>query len=61
MEKDAKVIEVGRGKINFSALVTSLRKIRYAGVCSIEYEKDMTDPIVGMAESVGYFKGVMSK
>ena len=61
MEKDAKVIEVGRGKINFSALVTALRKIKYAGVCSIEYEKDMTDPIVGMAESVGYFKGVMSK
>ncbi|MEY3541983.1 MAG: hypothetical protein RLZZ204_795, partial [Bacteroidota bacterium] len=27
----------------------------------IEYEKDMDAPLVGMAESVGYFKGMMSK
>jgi sugar phosphate isomerase/epimerase len=58
MAKDAKVAEVGRGAINFQAFVKSLRKIKYSGICSIEYEKDMTDPLVGMAESVGYFKGV---
>ncbi len=58
MAKDAKVAEVGRGAINFPAFVKSLRKIKYSGICSIEYEKDMTDPLVGMAESVGYFKGV---
>ena len=58
MAKDAKVIEVGRGAINFSAFVEALEKINYSGICSIEYEKDMTDPLVGMAESVGYFKGV---
>lgn len=61
MAKDAKVIEVGRGKINFPAFVDTLRKINYSGICSLEYEKDINDPLAGMAESVGYFKGVMSR
>ena len=51
---------MGRGVINFSEVVESLRKIKYTGVCSIEFEKDMTDPLPGLAESVGYFKGIMS-
>jgi sugar phosphate isomerase/epimerase len=61
MKPDAKTIEIGRGAINFSALIDVLRKINYKGICSIEYEKDMDAPLVGMAESVGYFKGMMSK
>jgi sugar phosphate isomerase/epimerase len=61
MRADAKTIEIGRGSINFSALIDVLRKINYKGICSIEYEKDMDAPLVGMAESMGYFKGMMSK
>jgi len=57
-EQDGKAIEAGRGVINFPALVRALRKIRYPGHCGIEYEKDMKDPLPGIAESVGYFKGV---
>lgn len=59
-EKDGKAIEIGRGVIDFPALVKALHKIGYKGVCSIEYEKDMTDPMAGIAESIGYFKGVMA-
>ena len=59
-EKDGKAIEIGRGVIDFPALVKALNKIGYKGVCSIEYEKDMTDPMAGIAESIGYFKGVMA-
>lgn len=55
-----KATEIGRGVIDFPALVKSLKKIHYAGVCSIEYEKDMKDPMVGIAESIGYFKGVLA-
>jgi sugar phosphate isomerase/epimerase len=61
MKPDAKTIEIGRGAINFSALIDVLRMINYQGICSVEYEKDMDAPLVGMAESVGYFKGIMSK
>jgi sugar phosphate isomerase/epimerase len=57
-EQDGKAIETGRGIINFPALVKALRKINYPGHCSIEFEKDMKDPFPGIAESVGYFKGV---
>ena len=56
--QDGKAIEAGRGIINFPALVKALRKIKYPGHCGIEYEKDMKDPLPGIAESVGYFKGV---
>lgn len=61
MKADAKTIEIGRGAINFSAVLDVLRKINYKGICSVEYEKDMDAPLVGMAESVGFFKGMMSK
>jgi sugar phosphate isomerase/epimerase len=61
MRVDAKTIEIGRGAINFSAVLDVLRKIKYNGICSVEYEKDMDAPLVGMAESLGYFKGMMSK
>ncbi|MGN6268113.1 MAG: sugar phosphate isomerase/epimerase family protein [Ginsengibacter sp.] len=57
-EQDGKAIEAGRGIINFPALVKALRKIKYSGHCGIEFEKDMKDPFPGIAESVGYFKGV---
>jgi inosose dehydratase len=57
-EQDGKAIEVGRGIIDFKAFVNALRKINYPGHCSIEFEKDMKDPLPGIAESVGFFKGV---
>ena len=58
--KDGKAIEIGRGVINFGAVIESLRKVKFNGVCSIEFEKDMSDPLPGIAESVGYFKGIMA-
>jgi inosose dehydratase len=51
-------IELGRGRIDFRRFVTLLRKIGYSGSCSLEYEKDMKDPFMGIAESVGYFRAV---
>ena len=52
-------IEMPRGKINMPAVVKALRKVGYTGACSLEYEKDMADPLLGIAESIGYFRGVM--
>jgi sugar phosphate isomerase/epimerase len=51
-------IEMGRGKIDFPAFVKTLREVNYTGLCSLEYEKDMKDPFLGIAESIGYFKAV---
>lgn len=57
--KDAKAIEIGRGAMDFPAVVAALKKINYTGMCSIEFEKDMKDPMPGICESIGYFKGVV--
>lgn len=56
--KDGKTCELGRGIIDIPLFVKMLRKIKYSGSCSLEYEKDMKDPLAGIAESVGYFRGV---
>jgi Xylose isomerase-like TIM barrel. len=58
--KDGKTVEMGRGIINIPKVVETLRKIKYSGSCSLEFEKDMTDPLPGIAESIGYLKGVMA-
>ncbi len=52
-------LEVGRGVIDFPAFVKMLRKVGYTGVCSLEHEKDMDNPFMGIAESIGYFRGVI--
>lgn len=56
--KTGSTCELGRGVINIPAFVKMLRKTGYSGHCGLEYEKDMKDPLAGIAESVGYFRGV---
>lgn len=58
--RDAKTIEIGRGVIDFEGFMKALRQVNYKGVCSFEFEKDMQDPLPGLAESMGFFKGTMS-
>jgi inosose dehydratase len=58
--KEGITVEIGRGIIDIPKVISSLRKIKYTGNCSLEFEKDMTDPLPGIAESIGYFKGVMA-
>lgn len=59
-DKKGKCVEAGRGIINFPAFVKALRKTKYSGTCSLEYWKDRTDPLPGITESIGYFRGVMA-
>lgn len=58
--KEGATLEIGRGIINIPEFIGTLRKIKYTGKCSLEFEKDMKDPLAGIAESLGYFKGVMA-
>ncbi|MDR1336583.1 MAG: sugar phosphate isomerase/epimerase [Tannerella sp.] len=51
--------EMGRGVIDIPAFVKMLRSVDYTGVCSLEFEKDGNDPLPGVAESIGYFRGVI--
>ena len=58
-DKKGRGVELPRGAIDIPAFVRALRKIHYSGVCSLEYEKDMDNPLAGIAECIGYFRGVM--
>jgi inosose dehydratase len=53
-------VEIGRGVIDIPRFLRTLIKINYAGIVSFEYEKDADDPLVGLAESVGYVRGVLA-
>jgi inosose dehydratase len=55
-----KTVEGGRGVIDVPAVLRALLEIRYAHLVSFEYEKDPDDPIPGLAETVGYTKGLMA-
>jgi inosose dehydratase len=59
-EKAGWCVEAGRGIIDFPKFFKTLRNIKYNGTCSLEYGKDMTDPLPGIAESIGYFRGVLA-
>lgn len=52
-------LEIGRGIINYPSFVKMLREVGYSGVCSLEYERDMDNPFMGIAESIGYFRGIV--
>jgi len=53
-------VEVGRGMIDIPKFLRTLSKINYNGVVAFEYEKDADDPLPGLAESVGYVRGVLA-
>lgn len=53
-------VEIGRGIIDIPAFVKMLRKVGYTGKCSLEHERNMDDPFLGIAESIGYFRGVIA-
>ena len=48
-----------RGELDIPAILTALADIGYDGVCHVEYEKDHGDNLVQLAESFGYYRGVM--
>lgn len=57
--KAGRSFEVGRGIINFPAFVKMVREVGYDGVISLEYERNMNDPFMGIAESIGFFRGII--
>jgi sugar phosphate isomerase/epimerase len=56
---EGETLEIGRGIIDIPRFLSALIKIDYNGVVSFEYEKDADDPLAGLAESVGYVRGVI--
>lgn len=53
-------IEVGRGILDVRAMLQALLDIGYKHHVGFEHERNPEDPMPGLAESMGYTKGVMS-
>jgi len=52
-------VEIGRGHLDQRAMLTALVETGYDRTVWFEYEKDPNDPVPGLAESVGYLKGLL--
>jgi len=65
LKKDAKgfagnfAVPGPRGDLDIPAIFRALADIGYTGVCHIEYEEGFEDNAMQLAESVGYYRGVM--
>ncbi|MFC2156324.1 TIM barrel protein [Acidobacteriota bacterium] len=58
--KEGGTVEIGRGVIDIPKFLRTLIEIGYEGTASFEFEKDGNDPLPGVAESLGYVRGVLS-
>jgi inosose dehydratase len=58
--KDGRGTPLGRGIIDFPGLVRALVDVKFKGVAAFEYEEQPDDPLPGLAESVGYLRGVLA-
>jgi sugar phosphate isomerase/epimerase len=52
-------VELGRGVMDIPEFLDALRAVEYHGVLGVEYEKHMDDLLPGLAECVGYARGVL--
>jgi inosose dehydratase len=59
-EEDGQTCEIGHGVIDIPGFLGMLLKENYNKIVSFEYEKDGEDPLPGLAESVGYVRGVLN-
>jgi inosose dehydratase len=55
-----RAVEQGRGALDTKGMLKALLDIQFQGHVGIEYEKDENDVLPGLAESVGYIRGVMA-
>ena len=53
-------VEIGRGVLDIKGMLHALLEAQYAGHLGFEHEKTAENPLPGLAESVGYTKGVAS-
>jgi sugar phosphate isomerase/epimerase len=52
-------VEMGRGRMDIPAILAALMDTGYDGTAWFEFEKDAADPLPGLAESIGYVRGLL--
>jgi sugar phosphate isomerase/epimerase len=57
--KEGDTVEMGRGVIELPKFVRTVVELGFGGTLAFEFEKDEKDPLPGLAESVGYLRGII--
>lgn len=57
---NGRTIQGGRGVLNLPPVLKALKRIRYSGLLSIEYEGMEDNPVPAVAETIGYAKGILA-
>jgi sugar phosphate isomerase/epimerase len=57
--REGDTVEMGRGIIDLPKFVRTVVELGFSGVLAFEFEKDEKDPLPGLAESVGYLRGIL--
>lgn len=53
-------VEVGAGRLDIRGFLRALLEVKYNGVVAFEYEKVAGNPVIGLAESVGFVRGALA-
>ena len=53
-------VEAGRGVLDLRSILQAVLSIKYTYLLSFEYEKDADDPLPGLAETIGYTRGLLA-
>ena len=59
--KDPGPVVIGHGLLNFPSLISALVAVKYRFQAEFEYEKREDDRLPGLAESVGYVRGILAE
>ncbi len=59
-DQQGTTMEIGRGVVDIPRLLKTLARLNYERTLHCEHEKDKNDPLPGVAESVGYLRGVLA-
>jgi sugar phosphate isomerase/epimerase len=58
--KDPQPTVIGHGLLDFHSILAALLKVKYPFQAEFEYEKKEDDRVPGLAESVGYVRGLLA-
>ncbi len=53
-------VELGFGHLDLRGIMSALQQIRFAGQVGLEDEVESVDPVPGVAQSVGYMRGLLA-
>ncbi|HSY19218.1 MAG TPA: sugar phosphate isomerase/epimerase, partial [Candidatus Acidoferrales bacterium] len=58
--KDPQPVIIGHGLLDFHSIIAALVEVKYLFQAEFEYEKKEEDRVPGLAESVGYVRGLLA-